>query len=71
MNDERKDKAISEVLGVILLLVITVTLFSGLSYVVLTYPFHPSPPSVDIVGMLDDKNITLSHRGGEILGLDT
>jgi len=68
---KRNNLAVSEVLDTILLLGIAVALFSVLSFIVLTYPFEPSNPSVNIVGFIDDDNIVLEHRGGEPLSLDT
>lgn len=68
---KRNNLAVSETLDTILLLGIAVALFSVLSFIVLTYPFEPSTPSVNIVGFVDGNDIILEHRGGEDLGLDT
>jgi len=39
-----------------------------LSIIVLSYPFTPSPPSVNLVGYIEDgTNVTLEHYGGESL----
>ena len=44
---KKANEAVSDVLGTILLLGITISLFSVLSVVVLSYPFNPNPPSVN------------------------
>lgn len=68
---KRNNLAVSEVLDTVLLLGIAVALFSVLSFIVLTYPFEPSTPSVNIVGYIDGDDIVLEHLGGESLDLDT
>lgn len=68
---KRNNLAVNEVLDTILLIGIAVALFSVLSFIVLTYPFEPSTPSVNIVGFVDGNDIVLEHRGGESLDLDT
>jgi len=65
----KSNGAVSEILGTALLLGIAVSLFSLLSIVVLSYPFTPSPPSVNLVGYMDGTNVTLEHYGGESLDL--
>ena len=64
-------KAVSEVIGTILLLGIAVTLFSVLYIAVFSHTVTPSTPSVNIAATVDGNNIILEHRGGEPLGLDT
>ena len=68
---KKAKEAVSDVLGTILLLGITISLFSVLSAVVLSYPFDPSPPSVNLIGYIDQNDIIIDHRGGEKLSLDT
>ena len=63
----KSNNAVSEVIGVALLLAITISLFSLLSFVVLSYPFTPSQPSVNLVGYIMDNNIIIEHYGGESL----
>ena len=67
----KKNNAVSEVIDTIMLLGIAVVLFSVLSFIVLSYPFNPSTPSVNIIGFVDGDEIILEHRGGEPLDLDT
>jgi len=70
------DVAVSEMVGTVMLLGMAIALFSLLSVVVLSYPFNPTSPTVNVVGMVDvDKDgndiIVIEHRGGEPLSLDT
>jgi len=69
MKIRKSNGAVSEILGTALLLGITISLFSLLSIVVLSYPFTPSSPSVNLVGYIDGTNVTLEHYGGESLDL--
>ena len=71
MKSKRADAAVTETVGTILLLGMTVSLFSMLSIIVLSYPFTPAPPSVDLVGTINGDNIIVEHCGGEALSLDT
>jgi len=65
----RSSQAVSEVVGVILLLGITIGLFGFLNYVVFSFSFQPSAPSVNLIGSIDKTNgiITIEHNGGESL----
>ncbi|MBE3122377.1 MAG: type IV pilin N-terminal domain-containing protein [Thermoplasmata archaeon] len=67
---KKSDDAVSEVIGAILMVGIGVALFAILYFIVMSYPFTPSSPSVDIVGIIEGNNIILEHRGGDSLGLD-
>ena len=69
MKIRKSNEAVSEILGTALLLGIAISLFSLLSIVVLSYPFTPSPASVNLVGYIDGTNVTLEHYGGESLDL--
>ena len=69
----RANKAVSETVGTIILLGISVALFSVVYVSVLTiYPSSPRP-SVNIICSVDENNlnITLEHCGGKQLELDT
>lgn len=68
---KKSDDAVSEVIGTILMVGIGVALFSILYFIVMSYPFTPSSPSVDIVGTIEGTNMILEHRGGDSLDLDT
>ena len=63
--------AVSEVLGTVLLLVISVTLFSVVYASVLSIPNTPSTPSVTIIGTIEDNMLMLEHRGGDKLTLNS
>jgi FlaG/FlaF family flagellin (archaellin) len=68
---KKSDDAVSEVIGAILMVGIGVALFSLLYFIVMSYPFTPPSPSVDIVGTIEGNSIILEHRGGDSLDLDT
>jgi hypothetical protein len=76
MKNNRKNQAISELLGTTLLLGIAIGLFAIIQFAILSYPYEPAPPSVNIVGSIEyiensNDQIILDHRGGESLELDT
>ena len=62
---------VSEVIGTVLLLGITVALFSTLYVTVISHPAPPDPTFVNLVGTVEGNNIILEHRGGDPLDLDT
>jgi len=64
---KKSDGAVSEVIGAILMVGIGVALFSILYFIVMSYPFTPPVPSVDIVGSIEGDSIVLEHRGGDSL----
>ena len=67
MKWKKPDQAVSEVIGAILMVGIGVALFSILYFIVMSYPFTPPVPSVDIVGSIQRDSIVLEHRGGDSL----
>ena len=71
MKHKRTDEAVSEIVGTILLLGITVSLFSVICGIVLSYPFSPSSPSTNLVGMVEGEYLLIEHRGGKALELGT
>ncbi len=75
LNKIRSKQAVSEVLGVVLLLGITVTLFTILNSSVSQSFFGTSIPLVNLVGTIDqDQNnntIYIEHNGGESLEATT
>lgn len=71
MKHKRADEAVSEIVGTILLLGITVSLFSAICGIVLSYPFSPSSPSTNLVGMVEEDYLLIEHRGGKALDLGT
>jgi len=71
LKKTRKNHGVSEVLGTILLLVISVTLFSTVYTAFFSIQPGPSTPAVTIVGTIENNFLILEHRGGESLGLNT
>lgn len=65
------NNCITEILGTVLLLGISIVVFAIVYLSVLTWPQAPSTPSCDIFFSLDDTNISLTHFGGKELPLDT
>ena len=74
MENNRSDKAVSDIVGTVLLLGMTIALFSVLCVGVLSYPSNPSKPAVNLVATIDindGRYLFIEHRGGETLNLDT
>jgi len=71
MKSNRADEAVSDIVGTVLLLGMTIALFSTLCVGVLSYPSNPSLPAANLVGTIEGKFLILEHRGGESLSLDT
>lgn len=75
MKIRKSNEAVSEIVGTVLLLAMTLSLFSLLSYTVLSYPFNPSPPSVNLAGYLggsaDTTDVIIEHYGGDSLDITT
>ena len=69
----RSNQAVSEVVDIVLLLGITIALFTFLNYIVFSYSFNESSPSVSLIGSIDKVNnmINIEHNGGELLGSET
>jgi hypothetical protein len=68
---KRANKAVSEMVGTILLLAMSVSFFSIVYISILTiYPLSSSP-SVNLICSVEDNNFTLEHRGGKTLDLNT
>ena len=63
----RSNQAVSEVLDIVLLLGITIGLFAFLNYIVFSYSFNDSSPSVSLIGSIDNNMINIEHNGGESL----
>jgi hypothetical protein len=72
MNNENiRNSAISEILGSIVILSITVAIFASIYVTVLSERPEIETPIVTIKGMLNDDSILLTHYGGEPLSLET
>jgi len=70
-NLSRSNQMVSEIIGTVLLLAITVAIFSTIYSFVISYPSPSSPTLVQIVGSVEGENIILEHRGGEAISLDS
>jgi len=67
----KNNKAVSEIVGIAILLGISVSLFGFVQTIVLNYPFEPSPPTVYLVGHIENDIIIIEHQGGESISLDS
>lgn len=85
MKIKKANKAVSEIFGSILLLLLALLIMSLAYMYVLSYPLPDSVPKVEIVGSVDNRTrymeslgvykeycrIIFTHRGGESLPLDS
>ena len=71
MKNKRKKSGISEIIGTVILLGISVSLFSTVQFIVYSYPIQPSSPSVNLVGTIENDRLIIEHHGGESLSLET
>ncbi len=67
---KKNNKAVSEVLGTILLLGISVSIFSVIYISLFSVNVAESTPDVAIIGTIQEGNLVLEHRGGEPLDLN-
>lgn len=84
MKYKKADKAVSQIIGSALLLLIALSILSTVYMYYLSYPLPNSAPRVVITGTVENRetiftslgtfeenfNIVLTHRGGEALPLD-
>ena len=70
MKRNHNNQAMTEIIGTILLLAIAVSLFSVLSFVVMSYPAPTSHPSANIVATIDNHQVIIKHKGGDGINLD-
>jgi len=70
---ERTNITVTETFRTVVLLVISIALFSVIYLSVLTIYPSPTSPSVNFICSVDEKNnnIIIEHRGGKKLDLDT
>ncbi len=68
---KNSNKAVSELIGTVLLLGIAVTIFSLIYISVLSISLYTNEPNPIIVATIEGSNIIFEHRGGEKLSLDT
>ncbi len=73
-KNQRKNQAVSEVFGTLLLIGIGVSLFVLLAIVTFSMPsvfFSDTPPSVNIIGRMEGNSVIFEHHGGQSMPLDT
>jgi len=70
-NKNKSNNAVSEIIGTMLLIGISVTLFSVIYVSLFTVEVIPASPSVNMIGTIDKNILILDHIGGEDLSLDT
>ena len=70
MKIKRKKIAVSEIIGVTLLLGMSIAMYSVVQFMVFSYPFSPSTPSVNLVGSIDGNKISIGHYSGESISID-
>ena len=71
MKVKRKKSAVTEIVGVALLLGMSIAMYSVVQVMVFSYPFQPSTPSINLVGSINEDNIIkIGHFGGESISTD-
>ena len=65
------NSAVSEVMGTIFILMISISIFSVVSITLFSIDVKEEIPTVDIVASIEENFLILSHRGGESLDLET
>ncbi len=66
----KNKNAVSEVLGTVLLLGISVALFSAVYVSFFSVDVEEPSPSVDMVAYISDTTLYLDHRGGDSIGVN-
>jgi len=66
----KEKKALTDVIGTLLLLMIAIGLFSALYFFVFSIETPEHTPSVNIIGYAEGTNVTLVHWGGAPVNLD-
>jgi len=54
MKNKRANKAVSSIVGTALLLGMAIALFSIVQILALSFPYNPNPPSVRLVGNIEE-----------------
>ena len=65
------EDAVSEIIGILLLLSISIGIFSVVYYSILSTEPIPQPPPLDVIATIKNGNLTITHMGGQPIGLDT
>ena len=71
MSKIQSDQAVSEVLGMVLLLAIAILFISAIYINVLSDPGPANKPEVTLIGKLESGAVVFNHHWGEALELDT
>jgi hypothetical protein len=71
VNNNKFTLAVSSVLGIVLILGLTVMLFSIVYFSILSVPYSPPTPAADIYYSYEGTNIIVTHYGGTSLDLRT
>ncbi|MDH7507491.1 MAG: VWA domain-containing protein [Candidatus Thermoplasmatota archaeon] len=71
INRLKYNKAVTELVGSILLLGIIVSTIGIIYYNFLSIPPPVNPPNVSIIGYIENNNLVLEHQKGDSLPLDT
>ncbi len=65
------EDAVSEIIGVLLMLSISIGIFSVVYYTILSTEPIPKAPPLDVIATIQNDNLTIVHMGGEAIGVDT
>ena len=71
MNRLKKNTAVTEMVGSILLLAIVSSTFGFFYYNASSIPPPYNPPKVTIISYIENNNLVLEHQKGDSLSLDT
>lgn len=68
---KQSDSAVTEIIGTMLLIAISLGLFSVVYVSVLNVPYVPPTPTANIACLVEGNDIVLEHYGGDPIGLQT
>ena len=71
MKNKRKKIAVSEIVAVIILLGMSIAMYSVVQFMVFSYPFEPTSPTLNLVGSINEGKISIGHYGGESISIDS
>jgi hypothetical protein len=67
----KNKKAVSEIVGTMLLLGFAIAMFVGVQLMALNFPFNEPDPTVRLSATIDDDTVIVVHLGGESLSPNT
>ena len=70
MQSYGSNLGVTEVVGTLILLMISISIFSVLNFYVLTFDSPNNSASTNIIGYVDGNDLILEHRGGVQLELN-